>query len=136
MEIRGVSWNVNGTRKFLSNLAVVAFLSAFTVVFLQETFETEFQPATEHLFLRGFTERHIFASRGPRGRGSGGLKTFIDSRQFSSGSIRRIPTVHDNFLAVRWRPQEMDIGVLFLNVYVPRHDPSGIFWLRMEGGYL
>lgn len=125
MEIRGVSWNVNGTRKFISNLAVVAFLSAFTVVFLQETFETEFQPASEHLFLHGFTERHVFAKRGPRGRGSGGLKTFIDSRQFSSGTIRRVPTIHDNFLAVRWRLEVVDVGILFLNVYVPRHDPSG-----------
>jgi exonuclease III len=126
MEIRGVSWNVNGTRKFIANLAVVAFLSAFTVIFLQETFETESQPPTEHLFLRGFTERHVYATRGPRGRGSGGLKTFIDSRQFGSGSIRRIPAVHDTCLAVRWRPEAHDSGVLFLNVYVPRHDPSGI----------
>ncbi len=126
MEIRGVTWNVNGTRKFIANLAVVAFLSAFTVVFLQETFETKFQSTSEVLSLRGFTKHDVFARRGPRGRGSSGLKTFIDSRQFSSGTIRRIPTVHDNFLAVRWRPADVDVGVLFLNVYVPRHDPSGM----------
>ncbi len=127
MEIRGVSWNVNGTRKFIANLAVVAFLSAFTVVFLQETFETESQPATEHLFLRGFTERHVYATQGPRGRGSGGLKTFLDSRRFGGGSVRRIPAVHDNLLAVRWRPDAGGPGLLLLNVYIPRHDPTGNF---------
>jgi exonuclease III len=125
MEIRGVLWNVNGTCKFIANLAVMALLSAFTVIFLQETFETESQPSTKHLFLRGFTERHVYATGGPRGRGSGGLETFIDSRQFGDGSIRRIPTVQDTFLAVRWHPETLDTGVLFLNVYVPRHDPSG-----------
>ncbi len=127
MEIRGVSWNVNGTRKFLANLAVVSFLSAFTVVFLQETFETKSQPATENLFLRGFTERHVFATQGPWGRGSGGMKILLDTRRFGGGSVRRIPAVHDNLLVVRWRPDAGGPGLLLFNVYIPRHDPSGTF---------
>jgi hypothetical protein len=91
---------------------------------LQETFEVDFQPPSEHLSLRGFIERHEFASRGPRGRGKGGLKTFIDSRAFGSGSVRCITSV-DGMLAVRWRPESHDARVLFLNVYVPRHDAAG-----------
>ncbi len=122
--IRGVSWNVNGTKKFIANLAVISFLSAFTVIFLQETFKVDFQPPSEHLSLNGFSERHVFAERGLRGRGKGGLKTFIDSRVFGSGSIRRITSV-DGMLALRWRPESHDVGFLFLNVYVPRHDASG-----------
>jgi hypothetical protein len=115
---------MNGAKKFIANLAVISFLSAFTVILLQETFEVDFQPPSEHLTLRGFIERHEFAKRGPRGRGKGGLKTFIDGRLFGSASVRRVASGQDGLLAVRWRPASHDSGILFLNVYVPCHGSS------------
>jgi exonuclease III len=124
MNFRGVTWNLNGTRKFLVNTAVLAFLSTFAVIFLQETFEVPGARPCHDLNLQGFVPRERRATRGPLGRGVGGLKTFLNGRLFGHGLITEIGTLLENVLVVRWS-DDSNPGILFINVYVPRHSDDG-----------
>jgi exonuclease III len=124
MNFRGVTWNLNGTRKYLSNLAVLAFLATFGVIFLQETFETAGSLASSDLTLPGFVPRERRATRGPIGRGKGGLKTLLNGRLFGHGRITEIASALDDMLVVRWSVDNRP-GILFVNLYVPRHSEDG-----------
>ncbi len=124
MNFRGITWNLNGTRKYLANTAVLAFLSTFAVIFLQETFETGSSRPYDDLSLPGFVPREIRATRGPLGRGKGGLKTLLNGRLFGHGSIVTVPTLFEDLLIVRWSDSQGP-GLLFLNIYVPRHADEG-----------
>jgi hypothetical protein len=119
-----VTWNLNGMRKFLANTAVLTFLVSFAVIFLQETFETVVSRPCDDLNLPGFVPREIRATRGPRGRGKGGLKTLLNGRLFGHGLIMTVPTLLEDLLIVRWSDAQSP-GILFLNVYVPRHADGG-----------
>ncbi len=125
MNVRGVTWNLNGTRKFLANTAVLAFLSTFSVIFLQETFEVSGSRPADDLNLPGYVPRDRRATRGPRGRGVGGLKTLLNGRVFGHGLITEVNTLLEDLLVVRWSANQ-EPGFLFLNIYVPRHSESGI----------
>jgi exonuclease III len=57
MNFRGVTWNLNGTRKFLANLAVLGFLATFRVIFMQETFKVSGGLPSLDLALPGFVPR-------------------------------------------------------------------------------
>ncbi len=124
MNFRGLTWNLNGTRKFLANVAVLAFLATFGVIFLQETFEVAGGASRFDLVLPGFVPRERRASRGPRGRASGGLKTFLNGRLFGHGLITEVPSSFDEVLITRWAEGNRP-GILFVNVYVPRHSEEG-----------
>ncbi len=124
MNFRGVTWNLNGTRKYLSNLAVLGFLATFGVIFLQETFEIAGSSSQFDLTLPGFVPRERRAVRGPIGRGKGGLKTFLNGRLFGHGLITEIPSPFDDMLMVRWTVDSRP-GILFINLYVPRHADDG-----------
>ncbi len=124
MNFRGVTWNLNGTRKFLVNTAALAFLASFAVILLQETFEVSGAPPRDTLVLDGFIPREKYATRGPRGRGSGGLKTLLNGRVFGHGLISEVTTLFENLLVVRWS-SDQNQGILFVNVYVPRHSDHG-----------
>jgi hypothetical protein len=125
MNFRGVTWNLNGTRKYLVNTAVLAFLTTFAVVFLQETFEVTGGAASRDLHLPGFIPRERRATRGPLGRAVGGLKTLLNGRVFGHGLIVEIASLLPDVLLTRWSPQQGP-GILFVNVYVPRHSDDGI----------
>ncbi len=124
MNFRGLTWNLNGTRKYLSNVAVLAFLATFAVVFLQETFEVSGARPQDDLNLPGFIPRDQRATRGPRGRGRGGLKTLLNGRVFGHGVITTIPTLLEDILIVRWS-RDQSPGILLVNIYVPRHADEG-----------
>ncbi len=124
MNFRGVTWNLNGTRKYLVNTAVLAFLATFAVVFLQETFEVTGGRPSRDLNLPGYVPRERRATRGARGRAIGGLKTLLNGRVFGHGLITEIATLLPEILVVRWSP-DRGPGILFVNVYVPRHSDDG-----------
>jgi exonuclease III len=120
-----VTWNLNGTRKFLANTAVLAFLATFSVIFLQETFEVSGARPADDLNLPGYVPRERRATRGHLGRGVGGLKTLLNGRVFGHGLITEVNTLLEDLLVVRWSA-DREPGFLFLNIYVPRHSESGI----------
>ncbi len=124
MNFRGLTWNLNGTRKYLTNVAVLAFLSTFAVIFLQETFEVSGTRPQDDLNLPGYIPREQRATRGPRGRGKGGLKTLLNGRVFGHGTISNIPTLVQDVLIVRWSVDQSP-GIVFINIYVPRHADEG-----------
>jgi hypothetical protein len=126
MNFRGVTWNLNGTRKYLVNTAVLAFLATFAVVFLQETFEVTGGAASRDLHLPGFVPRERRATRGPLGRAVGGLKTFLNGRVFGHGLITEVATLLPDVLVTRWS-QDQGPGIIFVNVYVPRHSDDGTY---------
>ena len=121
MELKAITWNVNGTRKFLSNIAVCAFLVSFGVIFLQETFERLNEESP--LNLPGYISRAIPADYDGIGRPIGGIKTFLSTKIFGNGVIEKKDALVPNLLVVRWTSDDPDLskGVLFLNVYIPRH---------------
>ncbi len=102
----------------------MAFLATFGVIFLQETFETTGSLPSLDLTLPGFVPRDRRATRGPLGRGKGGLKTFLNGRLFGHGRIEVIPSALDEVLVVRWSTDNRP-GILFANIYVPRHSDDG-----------
>ncbi len=102
MNFRGLTWNI----------------------FLQETFEVVGGRPNDDLSLPGFIPRKIRATRGVRGRGKGGLKTLLNGRLFGHGLVTNVPTLFDDFLVVRWSDTQGP-GILFLNIYVPRHADEG-----------
>jgi hypothetical protein len=124
MNFRGVTWNLNGTRKFLANTAVLLFLSAFGIIFLQETFEIVGSRPCDDLNLPGFIPRERRATRGTRGRGKGGLKTLLNGRLFGHGLIDNVSSLIEDILVVRWSDGQQP-GLLLVNVYVPRHADDG-----------
>ncbi len=125
MNFRGVTWNLNGTRKFLANVSVLAFLATFGVIFLQETFETANTRIQDRFAPPGFIPRERFAVPGPAGHPKAGLKTLFNARLFGHGLIRELDTPLDHLLVVRWS-SDQGPGFLFANVYVPRYS-QGMF---------
>lgn len=116
MHLRLVSWNVNGARKLNDFPKVLAFLLSASVIYLQETFEF----AVPHFAPPGYI-RFSSEALETGGRPSRGSATLFQQSCFSNGKFTGIPSRHDWLLITRWQPFGSPKGLLFVNLYFPRH---------------
>lgn len=118
--LRVTSWNINGWKKIASMVKLgilVPFL--FHVLLLQETFYTvnkkEKPPA-----LTGYIGFHVEAIV-TGGRPSKGLTSFFEANVFSNGTLKVELCPVNWALVVRWLPAGSTSGMVFVNIYIPRH---------------
>ncbi len=116
VELKCLSWNVNGVSKFSSLLPELRFLEEFDAVFLQETFTT----SPENGFnLAGFIPYHAMG-RVTGGCPSWGLTTLLRIDTFVGGTMKPLQSPLDWLQVTRWRSPS-DRGILFVNIYVAVH---------------
>jgi exonuclease III len=114
-DLRIVSWNVNGVRKFNHLPAEIEFWRSHDLVLLQETFSNTIEECVE---LREFMGHHSVAVPGQGRRGVWGLKTLFKTRTFAEGFWERLLSPCDWILISRWSVPGQP-GLLVVNVYLP-----------------
>lgn len=119
-EVRVVSWNVNGVKKFRHLPTQRAFLSGHDVILLQETFAYD---DAELFELPGFLGHHARAIPTGNSRHRWGLTTLFRTSTFADGYLEKLFSPCDWLLASRWRQPGLP-GLIVLNVYVPLHSRS------------
>jgi exonuclease III len=112
VNLRVVSWNVNGVQKLKVANHELKFLGSFDVVFLQETFATT---PDSTLDLHGFIPHHQLGRRH-----QWGLSSLFRINALTGGTLHRLPCPFDWLVISRWR-QETDLGCVFVNAYLPTH---------------
>lgn len=116
MELKIISWNVNGSKKLHLFPRVLALLFSASVVLLQETFETEDPGFSPPGFIRFANKATATA-----GRPSKGISSLFLQSKFAGGAFTNLDLGIDWLLITRWVPQGSARGVVFVNVYIPRH---------------
>ncbi len=116
-ELRVLSWNVNGVRKFSNLPSELKFLEQHDVILLQETFARE---DNELLELRGFLGNHARAVPTDQNRNRWGLSSLFRITTFADGFVERLPSPCDWILPSRWR-QPGSPGLIVINLYIPVH---------------
>jgi exonuclease III len=115
-DLRVLSWNVNGVKKFANFPAEQTFIAQHDVVLLQETFSRDDKDLFE---LRGFLGHHARAIPTDR-RNRWGQSTLFRTSTFADGFLERLPSPCDWLLLSRWR-QPGCAGLIVMNVYIPLH---------------
>ncbi len=116
LDLKCVSWNVNGAAKFSALTPELRYLEQFDVVLLQETFTTS---PENGLDLAGFIPFHVMG-RVTGGCPSWGLSTLLKIDTFVGGTLKPVRSPMDWIQVTRWRT-ESDRGILFINIYVAVH---------------
>jgi exonuclease III len=112
LELRCVSWNINGAQKFTSLTPELSYMENFDVILLQETFTLS---PENGLDLIGYIPYHVLG-RLTGGRPSWGLSTLLRIDSFTGGTLRPLPSPMDWLQVTRWR-RPSDKGLLIINVY-------------------
>jgi exonuclease III len=112
IDLRGVSWNVNGVQKLKVANRDLQFLASFDIILLQETFSTT-RDAT--LDLHGYIPHHQLGRRH-----QWGLSSLFKIETFTGGTLHRIACPVEWLIVSRWR-QSTDLGLIVVNAYVPTH---------------
>jgi hypothetical protein len=110
---------VNGVEKLRASTKDIEFLSAFDIIFLQETYSGSFETVLD---IAGYIPHHQLGRPTPRRvyHHQWGVSTLLRIEAFVGGVIRRIPSPVDWLVASRWCPGT-DVGLLMINIYLPAH---------------
>jgi exonuclease III len=112
INLRGISWNVNGVQKLKVANRELQFLVSFDIILLQETFSTT---RDSTLDLHGFIPHHQLGRHH-----QWGLSSLFKIDAFTGGTLHRIACPFEWLIVSRWR-QSTDLGFLVVNAYVPTH---------------
>lgn len=112
------SWNAEGLAKYVRNDEFTARISSADILCIQESLALE---ECDAALISGFVAHSVPAVR-TGGRPSGGLSTFFRTATFGAARITRLPFMHSAFLASRILPNDANVGLTVINVYVPAHD--------------
>jgi hypothetical protein len=119
LDLKCVSWNVNGAAKFSALTPELHYLKQFDIVILQETFTTSPENGID---LTGFIPFHVV------GRSTGGcrlwrLSTLLKIDTFVGGTLKQVHSPMDWIQVTRWRT-DSDRGILIVDIYVAVHTAS------------
>lgn len=120
MKYESFSWNAEGLAKYARNDDFTARIANADIVCVQEALATD---ECLNALLVGFVAHAAPAVR-TGGRPSGGLMSFFRTATFGAARLSQLPVTHPAFIASRVSPNDVDIGLVVINVYIPAHDGS------------